>query len=738
MADGVSVDDLPTVGEWLESQGLNKHFPLFVGYADIGALLRFTEADFVRLGVTNANDRRTMLRSLAEEAVMAKGGQDDDDRSSSPGSGRQSPMLRKGSTATVTMKKLFGKGKSPVKAFPLQNNSGQSSQMSAVSTSPASQPLSLEHQPWFHGLITRKQAELAVKKDGDILVRESISKKGSYVLTARWKGQALHFVINRLESTLSGGGATISPLSAAGSKTKSKHRSPSKSLANTAISDLPELAPPVVMYRFERESYPSIVELVNHYILMKQPISEQSGAIAKYPVPRVASSEVHLSKAGGGGSVGGSQFRLNASAKDSQSLGSMEDLLASPPSTSRQTSGTDSVQHGGEADATMTMAASIGSSSSLLGNGIGSPPNMYEMVTPMRFATDSDSTGGLSATSSSSSLPHSVASSRCPELPEPDLLKAVCSAVFCHPVVEVATHLTRVNMRLAHLILPDDNLKSIERFLPVDMAEADVKALRDSQESWRRGKVSGLATVHLEQGRPLANLLIHRFTSLSFWVVASVTGAGDLAKRRNMLCRMIEIAQHLQSDALADLFGFMAIMRGLQMSFVTRLRTTWANLRRHASSVALIYESQLCQLADDLRSGVPTHKHLIPSLPYLEPVLLLATKTMSVLAVGDTEIPVDGWEVNLDVYALDAVRAHMNAARALCVQCDAYRLAGTARLRGTKAIPELEAYFKRDFPSQLYMSRPGVQSLGQEAVTLADIRSMLQAMSEAAESDSNL
>lgn len=726
MADGVrqaAPEDLSSISEWLESQGLLKHFPLFVGYADTGPLLRFTEADFVRLGVTNANDRRTMLRSLAEEASLAKVSLDEGSGASAI-SGRVSPLVtaRKGSTAGVAVKKLFGKGKSPVKAMPLQSTSGSSSQSTTASASSMTSPVSLEYQPWFHGLITRKQAEAAVKKDGDILVRESISKKGSYALTTRWKSQALHFVINRLETVL-GGGTPASPPS---SQSKQKSRKAATKASTTDILELPELAPPVVMYRFERDSFPSIVELINHYLHTKQPISEVSGAIAKYPVPRVASSETQQSKSM---TPNNSFTRLSTAMKDTQSMGSSDDLLAS-----RSASGTDLSQmvFGSLPSSAMPSTSMESGISGFLGNGLGSPPSVgnYEVVHPNRFQ-DGDSIDGLSTFSSSSSLQPAGGV----DAPDSELLKAMCSVIFTHPVAEISTHLTRVNMRLAHFVLPDEDLQTIDKFLPVDLSEREIQSLREAQESWRRGKVGGLASVHLEQGRPLAELLLQRVNSISYWVAAAVIGAGDLAKRRNMLCRMIEIAQHLQSDALADLFGFMAIMRGLQMSCVTRLRTTWANLRRHASSVAVIYESQLCQLADSLRQGSPTHEHLIPSLPYLEPILLLSTKEMNALHGEDMNVPVDAWEVGLDVYGLDAVRNHLHAARALCVQCGAYRLAGTARLRGMKVLPELEAYFRRDFPSLLFMSRPGMHSLDQPTAQ-SEIKCMLQVMSEAAESES--
>ena len=49
------------------------------------------------------------------------------------------------------------------------------------------------------------------------------------------------------------------------------------------------------------------------------------------------------------------------------------------------------------------------------------------------------------------------------------------------------------------------------------------------------------------------------------WTAAVVIGAGDIAKRKNALKKMIEMAHHLQSDALVNLHSFMAVMRGLEL-----------------------------------------------------------------------------------------------------------------------------------------------------------------------------
>ncbi|XP_074649704.1 SHC-transforming protein 1-like [Tubulanus polymorphus] len=53
----------------------------------------------------------------------------------------------------------------------------------------------VEHEEWFHGPLTRKQAEELLKKSGDFLVRESTTTKGQYVLTGLQNGKVKHLLL---------------------------------------------------------------------------------------------------------------------------------------------------------------------------------------------------------------------------------------------------------------------------------------------------------------------------------------------------------------------------------------------------------------------------------------------------------------------------------------------------------------------------------------------------------------
>lgn len=50
----------------------------------------------------------------------------------------------------------------------------------------------LRSHAWYHGRIPREVSETLVQRNGDFLIRDSLTSLGDYVLTCRWHNQALH------------------------------------------------------------------------------------------------------------------------------------------------------------------------------------------------------------------------------------------------------------------------------------------------------------------------------------------------------------------------------------------------------------------------------------------------------------------------------------------------------------------------------------------------------------------
>ncbi|XP_061739809.1 breast cancer anti-estrogen resistance protein 3 isoform X2 [Nerophis ophidion] len=102
---------------------------------------------------------------------------------------------------------------------------------------------------WYHGAIPRQVAENFVQRDGDFLVRDSLSSPGSYVLTCQWRNTAQHFKINKKIVML-----------------------------NEAYSR--------VEYRLEREGFDSVPALIRYYVGNRKPVSQVVGAIIFQPINR--------------------------------------------------------------------------------------------------------------------------------------------------------------------------------------------------------------------------------------------------------------------------------------------------------------------------------------------------------------------------------------------------------------------------------------------------------------------
>uniref|UniRef100_A0A8C5WFQ2 BCAR3 adaptor protein, NSP family member n=1 Tax=Leptobrachium leishanense TaxID=445787 RepID=A0A8C5WFQ2_9ANUR len=107
----------------------------------------------------------------------------------------------------------------------------------------------LRSHAWYHGRIPRQVSESLVKRDGDFLIRDSLSSPGNFVLTCQWKNFSQHFKINKVVIRL-----------------------------NEAYSR--------IQYQFEHESFDNVPALVRFYVGNRKPVSQQSGAIIFQPINR--------------------------------------------------------------------------------------------------------------------------------------------------------------------------------------------------------------------------------------------------------------------------------------------------------------------------------------------------------------------------------------------------------------------------------------------------------------------
>ncbi|XP_056403449.1 breast cancer anti-estrogen resistance protein 3 homolog [Hyla sarda] len=107
----------------------------------------------------------------------------------------------------------------------------------------------LRSHAWYHGPLSRQEAERLLKTDGDFLIRDSLSSPGDYVLSCVSKMQVLHFKI-------------------------------------IAVTLRPRQGFSRVLYQLEQDQFDNIPALVRSYVGDRRPLSESSRAVIVNPINR--------------------------------------------------------------------------------------------------------------------------------------------------------------------------------------------------------------------------------------------------------------------------------------------------------------------------------------------------------------------------------------------------------------------------------------------------------------------
>ncbi|XP_018411936.1 PREDICTED: breast cancer anti-estrogen resistance protein 3-like [Nanorana parkeri] len=107
----------------------------------------------------------------------------------------------------------------------------------------------LRSHAWYHGPLSRQEAEGLLQKDGDFLIRDSLSSPGDYVLSCVSSKMVLHFKI-------------------------------------IAVSLRPRRGIARTLYQLEQDQFDNIPALVRSYVGDKRAVSESSMAVIENPVNR--------------------------------------------------------------------------------------------------------------------------------------------------------------------------------------------------------------------------------------------------------------------------------------------------------------------------------------------------------------------------------------------------------------------------------------------------------------------
>uniref|UniRef100_UPI00358E75FD breast cancer anti-estrogen resistance protein 3 homolog isoform X1 n=3 Tax=Myxine glutinosa TaxID=7769 RepID=UPI00358E75FD len=216
------------------------------------------------------------------------------------------------------------------------------------------------------------------------------------------------------------------------------------------------------------------------------------------------------------------------------------------------------------------------------------------------------------------------------------------------------------------------------------------------------GTSSGLELITLPHGRQLREDLLERFCLLSIGLAVDVLGCtGSVEERAHLVHRYVRTACTLWKP-IGDLYGFAALMAGLEMTQVSRLEQTWSAVRQVHTNTALLYDSQLRPFMHTLREGKDFPSLSNTSFPHILPLLIYLDASVN---HGHTHsmIPDDDGTPE----ALDTLIRHLQATREAAKQADACRKHAEAQLGDFDPDPFILETFKTDFQLRLFWGSQG-------------------------------
>ncbi|KAG3288040.1 SH2 domain-containing protein 3C isoform X1 [Ictidomys tridecemlineatus] len=615
----------------------------------------------------------------------------------------------------------------------------------------------LRSHAWYHGRIPREVSETLVQRNGDFLIRDSLTSLGDYVLTCRWRNQALHFKINKVV------------VKAGESYTH-------------------------IQYLFEQESFDHVPALVRYHVGSRKAVSEQSGAIIYCPVNRTfplryleASYGLGPGKAASpaspSGSKGSHMKRRSVTMTDgltadkvtrsdgcsnSSSLPAPRDSIRScalsmdqipdlhsplsPISESPSSPAYSTVTrvHAAPAapSATALPASPVArrSSEPQLCSGSASKPPGESDKGPHASPSHTLSKASPSPSLSSYSDPDSghycqlqppirgsrewaavEATNRQPrsygerlkELSENGVPEGDRGKSFTAPIVEATSSFNPATFQ--SLLIPKDNrplevglLRKVKELL----AEVDARTLArhvtkvdclvarilgvTKEMQTLMGVRWGMELLTLPHGRQLRLDLLERFHTMSIMLAVDILGCtGSAEERAALLHKTIQLAAELRGT-MGNMFSFAAVMGALDMAQISRLEQTWVTLRQRHTEGAILYEKKLKPFLKSLNEGKEGPPLSNTTFPHVLPLITL---------LECDSAPAEGPEPwGSTEHGVEVVLAHLEAARTVAHHGGLYHTNAEVKLQGFQARPELLEVFSTEFQMRLLWGSQGASS----------------------------
>uniref|UniRef100_A0A7N6AHW5 SH2 domain containing 3Ca n=1 Tax=Anabas testudineus TaxID=64144 RepID=A0A7N6AHW5_ANATE len=591
-------------------------------------------------------------------------------------------------------------------------------------------PADIRSHGWYHGHIPREVSETLVLRNGDFLVRDSLTSVGDYVLTCRWDNEVLHF--------------KISKVLVKSNETK-------------------------VQYMLESDSFDSVQELVRFYVGQRKPVSQSSGVHIYCPVSRTlplryleATFALSNSKQGSAYSPSSQRgaYIKRRSVTMTDGL-TTEKMIPHSPSTIHHhkdamrncAMSMDQIQEYrcplSPVGETPTPAYSAISRQRAHSGGrvlavVPPSPVIRRSSDPQLSPTASNNPPEIPVHSSPAHHPNYQSHSSetagsycdlrpCPAGPPKPPTKSYVErlrveegreegereegeGMFSAPQVETASSFRP--SRYESCLMPAENkplemsvLKRVKELLAevdartaakhITMVDCTVARILGVTSEMQRmmGVSSGLELLTLPHGHQLRLDLLERFYTMSIMMAVDLLGCtGSTEERAALLHKTIQLAAELKSN-MGNMFGFAAVMRALELPQISRLEQTWVTLRQRHTEGAILYEKKLKPFMKNINDGKESSVLSNTSFPHIIPVLSLLERGV---ALGETLEPWESSEVGVDV-----VMYHLEAARTIAHHGGIYRTNAETKLQGIQEQAEIHEIFQTEFQMRLLWGSRG-------------------------------
>ncbi|XP_058843073.1 SH2 domain-containing protein 3C-like isoform X1 [Acipenser ruthenus] len=576
---------------------------------------------------------------------------------------------------------------------------------------------------WYHGRIPREVSETLVVRNGDFLVRDSLTSVGDYVLTSRWNQEALHFKI-------------------------------SKVLVKTSDSSSR------VQYLLERESFDTLPALVLFYTGNRRPLSQQGGAQIHFPINRTLPLrylEASFSL------VNGKHGLCHSPANQRGAYIKRRSVTMTDGLTTEKLPHSPSVPHHKEAIRNCALSmdqiqdyrcpmSPVSESplspaystitrhkSPAVGRVVGmvpSSPVTRRSSEPQLCPSSNNNVPCPEILPSTHSTPaHGYSQPPGPTMPFPLPAKSYVERLqveeagrwprgesveesFTVPMVETASAFQP--NAYPSLLMPAENkplemgvLKRVKELLAevdakttaMHLTQADctvARILGVTKEMQRMmGVSSGLELLTLPHGRQLRLDLLERFHTMSIMMAVDLLGCtGSTEERAALLHKTIQLAAELKSN-LGNMFGFAAVMKALELPQISRLEQTWMTLRQRHTEGAILYEKKLKPFMKSMNDGKESCPLSNTSFPHMIPLLSLLERGVAVVEGAES------WE-SVDA-GVDVVMSHLEAARTIAHHGGIYHTNAETKLQGFQARAEVLEVFCTEFQMRLLWGSRGAE-----------------------------